>query len=89
MSSTHVRFDDASQEWQLVDNETHEILRVADTASGLAEDEEDEDDEDAELRAERDRLLEILQSKGGRDIELAEEIDEISRQLGEAEDDDA
>ena len=48
---------------------------------------DNEEDEDAELRAERDRLLEILQSKGGRDIELAEEIDEISRQLGEAEDD--
>ncbi len=45
-----------------------------------------EADDNAELRAERDRLLEILDACGGRNIEVAEEIDEINRQLGEDED---
>ena len=37
MSSTHIRFDDGYQEWQLVDNETHEILRVADNIKELCQ----------------------------------------------------
>ena len=28
MSATHTRFDESYQEWQLVDNETHEVLAV-------------------------------------------------------------
>lgn len=36
-----------------------------------------------ELEAERDKLVEMLDRMGGRSIELAEEIDELNRQLGE------
>jgi hypothetical protein len=41
-----------------------------------------ESDKD-EVRRERDRLLDLLQSKGGRDIELADEIDSLNCVLGE------
>jgi len=36
--STHTRFDEGHQEWQLIDNETHEVLAVAETAAGLRSD---------------------------------------------------
>jgi hypothetical protein len=40
---THSRFSEDDQEWQLVDDETHEILCVADTAKELEEMREDYD----------------------------------------------
>jgi len=43
------------------------------------------EDDQAELRAERDRLLAVLDACGGRNIEIAEQIDEIARELGESE----
>jgi len=47
--------------------------------------EAEEAEDRAELLSERDRLLKQLQAAGGRGVELAEEIDELSRQLGEGE----
>jgi len=41
------------------------------------------EDDQAELRAERDRLVEALDLQGGRGVELANEIDELNKQLGE------
>jgi len=41
--TTHVRFNEAALEWQLVDNETHEILCVADTSEELEKAREDYD----------------------------------------------
>jgi hypothetical protein len=40
--TTHTRFNEGDQEWQLVDNETHEILLVADTAGELEKSIEEE-----------------------------------------------
>ncbi len=37
MSATHTRFDESYQEWQLVDNETHEVLAVGNTLAELEE----------------------------------------------------
>ena len=49
---------------------------------------EDSGGAQAELRAERDRLVAALDACGGRNIEIAEQIDEIDRELGESEFDD-
>jgi hypothetical protein len=43
---------------------------------------------EAQLRAERARLMLALDACGGRNIDLAEEIDGIDRELGEYEGDD-
>jgi len=47
------------------------------------------EDDQAELRAERDRLVEQLQAAGGRGVELANEIDELNKQLGEGEEEES
>ena len=35
LNDTHIRFDESSQEWQHVDNESHKVLHVADTCVEL------------------------------------------------------
>jgi len=48
----------------------------------------EKDQAETELREERDRLLAVLDACGGRNVEVAEEIEEINRQLGESEESD-
>lgn len=39
--TTHIRFDESYQEWQLVDDETHEVLETAQTREELRTDTHD------------------------------------------------
>lgn len=63
------------------DQASRELLDELDCQLGEDEDRLASD----ELRAERERLLNVLDLCGGRNVEVAEAIDEISRQLGESE----
>jgi len=49
---------------------------------------EQADDGLSEVRQERDRLLAVLDACGGRNIDVAEQIDELNRELGESEDEE-
>jgi hypothetical protein len=59
------------------------LANTLDAEDNIRIDRAAEEDGMAELRAERDRLVSLLSACGGRSIEIAEEIDEINRELGE------